>query len=408
VALNPLILASGQAILWYDYIGNYLRRIDSMPKRTKLITAMLLVIIIVISFGAGYILGHTAFSSSPEGLDTIGQAWDIIFTEYIDRSKLASSNLSHAAIEGMVESIDDPYTSFLEAEYYEIGMSSLEGEFDGIGAYVTIQDEKLMIIAPIADSPADKAGIKAGDIILEIDGEPVIDMSLAEAIIKIRGPKGTSVRLLVLHEGGNEPEEIAVIRARVELPSVRFEMEGDIAYINITQFSERTDDELSSVLDDLDENTTKAIILDLRGNPGGLLETVIDVASRFISEGIVVEIMNNQGKVATLTVNTNMPTTDLPMVVLVDKTSASGSEVLAGALQDHNRAIVAGNTTYGKGSVNILRRLDDGSGLYITTARWLTPNGRIIEGQGIEPDIRLELTGEDAIHWAVDYLLGSE
>jgi len=379
-----------------------------MPKRTKLITAMLLVIIIVISFGAGYILGHTAFSSSPEGLDTIGQAWDIIFTEYIDRSKLASSNLSHAAIEGMVESIDDPYTSFLEAEYYEIGMSSLEGEFDGIGAYVTIQDEKLMIIAPIADSPADKAGIKAGDIILEIDGEPVIDMSLAEAIIKIRGPKGTSVRLLVLHEGENEPEEIAVIRARVELPSVRFEMEGDIAYINITQFSERTDDELSSVLDDLDENTTKAIILDLRGNPGGLLETVIDVASRFISEGIVVEIMNNQGKVATLTVNTNMPTTDLPMVVLVDKTSASGSEVLAGALQDHNRAIVAGNTTYGKGSVNILRRLDDGSGLYITTARWLTPNGRIIEGQGIEPDIRLELTGEDAIHWAVDYLLGSE
>ena len=379
-----------------------------MPKRTKLITAMLLVIIIVISFGAGYILGHTAFSSSPEGLDTIGQAWDIIFTEYIDRSKLASSNLSHAAIEGMVESIDDPYTSFLEAEYYEIGMSSLEGEFDGIGAYVTIQDEKLMIIAPIADSPADKAGIKAGDIILEIDGEPVIDMSLAEAIIKIRGPKGTSVRLLVLHEGENEPEEIAVIRARVELPSVRFEMEGDIAYINITQFSERTDDELSSVLDDLDENTTKAIILDLRGNPGGLLETVIDVASRFISEGIVVEIMNNQGKVATLTVNTNMPTTDLPMVVLVDKTSASGSEVLAGALQDHNRAIVAGNTTYGKGSVNILRRLDDGSGLYITTARRLTPNGRIIEGQGIEPDIRLELTGEDAIHWAVDYLLGSE
>jgi carboxyl-terminal processing protease len=395
-------------ILWYDYIGNYLRRIDSMPKRTKLITAMLLVIIIVISFGAGYILGQTNFSSSLEGLDIIEQAWDIIFTEYIDRSKLASSNLSHAAVEGMVESIDDPYTSFLEAEYYEIGMSSLEGEFDGIGAYVTIQDEQLMIIAPIADSPADKAGIKAGDIILEIDGEPVIDMSLAEAIIKIRGPKGTSVSLLVLHEGDSEPEEIAVIRARVELPSVRFEMEGDIAYINITQFSERTDDELSSVLDDLDENTTKAIILDLRGNPGGLLETVIDVASRFISEGIVVEIMNNQGKVATLTVNTNMPTTDLPMVVLVDKTSASGSEVLAGALQDHNRAIVAGNTTYGKGSVNILRRLDDGSGLYITTARWLTPNGRIIEGQGIEPDIRLELTGEDAIHWAVDYLLGSE
>jgi carboxyl-terminal processing protease len=379
-----------------------------MSKITKLVIALLLVAVIVLAFGAGYTFGLRNLPGSGEGLDKVGQAWNIIFTDYVDRDKLETSTLSRGAIEGMLESLDDPYSSYLEAEHYELGLSSLEGEFNGIGAYVTIKDKQLTIIAPIADSPADKAGIRAGDIILEINGEPVMDMSLAEAIIKIRGPKGTAVKLLILHEGETEPEEIEIIRTRVEVPSIRFEMEGDIAYINITQFSERTEQELSLALQDLAEKKAKGIILDLRGNPGGLLETVVDVASHFLPEGTVVDIMTNQGKVATLKVAKRAPTTDLPIVVLVDKASASGSEVLAGALQDHSRAIVAGNTTYGKGSVNILRRLDDGSGLYITTARWLTPGGRLIEGRGIEPDQKLELTGEDAIRWAVDYLTGSQ
>ena len=261
-----------------------------------------------------------------------------------------------------------------------------------------------MIIAPIADSPADKAGIKAGDTILEINGEPVVDMSLAEAIIKIRGPKGTAVRLLILHEGETEPEEIEIIRARVELHSVRFEMKEDIAHINVTQFSERTKEELFPSLQSLAEKKARGIILDLRHNPGGLLESVVDVASYFLHDGTVVDIIDNQGNMTTLQVKTSALTTDLPMVVLVDNASASGSEVLAGALQDHGRATIAGTKTYGKGSVNILHRLDDGSGLYITTARWFTPHGHLIEGEGIAPDHELELTGEDAIQWAVDYL----
>lgn len=379
-----------------------------MSKTTKLLIGLLLVAVIALAFGAGFAFGRQRPSSSGEGLDIVGQAWNIILTDYVDRDKLETSMLKQGAIEGMLESLDDPYSSYLEPEDYELGLSSLEGEFNGIGAYVTIEDKQLMIIAPIADSPADQAGIKAGDIILEINGEPVVEMSLAEAIIKIRGPKGTSVKLLVLHEGETEPEEIEIIRTRVELPSVDFEMEGDIAHINITQFSERTDDELSPALQSLEKEKARGIILDLRGNPGGLLETVIDVASHFLSEGNIVDVVTNQGKVATLKVNTGTSTTDLPMVVLVDSTSASGSEVLAGALQDHGRAIVAGNTTYGKGSVNILHQLDDGSGLYITTARWLTPSGRLIEGQGIKPDQKLELTGEDAIRWAVGYLTSHE
>lgn len=379
-----------------------------MSKTIKLTIGLLLVVVIALSFGAGYTFGLRNYSRLGGGLDTIGQAWYIIFADYVDRDNLDPATLSHAAIKGMLESLDDPYASFLKPEYYELGVSNLEGEFEGIGAYVTIKDKQLTIIAPIPDSPADKAGIEAGDIILEIDGDSVTDMSFAEAIIKIRGPEGTSVRLLILHHSETEPLEIEIIRAMVEVPSVHFKMEGDIAYINITDFTARTEDELSQALQSLADEKIKGIILDLRGNPGGFLDTVIDVTSHFLSEGIVVQIMNNQGNVKSLKVNTGKTAIDLPMIVLVDNASASGSEVLAGALQDHGRAIIAGNITYGKGSVNVIRKLDDGSGLYITTARWLTPNGHLIEGQGIEPDKNLELTGDDAVQWAVDYLTDNE
>jgi carboxyl-terminal processing protease len=378
-----------------------------MSRTTKLIISMLVIVIIAISFGVGFTVGHKNPSSPGEELDIVDQAWNIIINKYVDRDKINTGNLSRAAIEGMLESLNDPYSSYLGAENYNLGVSSLQGEFEGIGAYVTVEDKQLMIVAPIADSAADEAGIKAGDIILEIDGEPVADMSLSEAILRIRGPRGTAVMLLVLHEGETEPVEIEIIRTTVEVPSVRFEMKGDIAYIRITDFTARTADELYDVLKDMDNNT-RGIVIDLRGNPGGLLSTVVDVTSYFLSEGVIVEIMTNQGKEASLRVDTGKATYDLPMVVLVDNTSASGSEVLAGALQDHGRAIVAGNTTYGKGSVNELLKLDDGSGLYLTVARWVTPNGRLIEGQGIEPDIKLEVTGEDAVQWAVDYLTNGE
>ena len=379
-----------------------------MSKITKVILGALLVAVIALSFGAGYMLGGTNLPSSDDGLGIVEQAWNFIFTDYVDKDKLDTATMKRAAIDGMVEALDDPYTSYLGAEGYELGLSSLEGEFDGIGAHITIKDEQLTIIAPIADSPAAKADVRPGDIILEIDGEPASEMSLAEAVLNIRGPRGTPVRLLILHEGESEPVEIEIVRATVKLSSVRLEMRGEIAYINITQFSERTDEELSPVLRSVIEKEAGGIILDLRSNPGGLLETVVDVASHFLTEGIVVNVVSNKETLATMKVRHSEVTTDLPMVVLVDKYSASGSEVLAGALQDHGRAAIAGSKTYGKGSVNVLRQLSDGSGLYITTARWLTPDGRLIEGEGIPPDYELELGGEDAILWAVDYLMGRE
>jgi carboxyl-terminal processing protease len=392
-----------------------------MPSTNRLILTFILIIVIALAFAGGYIFSiyHDAnggplasvanqTASDKERRESIEQAWNIIFADYVDKAKLNSGNMSRAAIVNMIDTLNDPYTSYLDEQQYELGKAALEGTYNGIGAYVTIKDKQLTIISPIADSPADKAGIKAGDIILQIDGEPVSDLSLAEAIIKIRGPRDTAVKLLILHENDAKPIEIEIIRATLELPSIRFEMMGRIAYINISDFTERTADELSDILNKLETHDTDGIILDLRGNPGGLLEPVINVASHFLTEGIVLEMKNNDNKVTTFRANADMPTTDLPVVVLVDRASASGSEVLAGALQDHNRAVIAGTTTYGKGSVNMLYRLSDGSGIYVTTARWFTPNGRLIEGQGIEPDIKLELMEEEAVQWAIDNLNNSK
>jgi len=370
----------------------------------NIVIPILLVVSLALSFGAGCALGLGTSPGPSQGLDVIEQAWNIIFRDYVDKDRLSASTLSQAAIEGMIEAIDDPYTSYLNAEDYRLSLTSLEGEFGGIGAHVTVKDEQLTIIAPIAGSPADEAGIRAGDIIVEVDGQPTAEMSLAEAVLKIRGPEGTSVRLLILHQGDTEPEEIEITRAKIELPSVRFEMRGDIAYINITHFSRRTSEELSLVLESVIQQMATGIILDLRSNPGGSLEAVVDTASYFLKEGVVVNVVDNQEKQTALEVEPNGVTIDLPLVVLVDNYSASGSEVLAGALQDYGRATIAGTKTHGKGSVNILRPLKDGSGLYITTARWLTPNGRLIEGEGLYPDYELELVGEDAIQWAIDYL----
>ena len=381
-----------------------------MPKKIKI--AMITLLLggsLALSVGAGCAPEAQTPPGLGEGLDSIAEVWDIILNDYVGKDSIDTDALSQAAIEGLLEALDDPYSAFLDEETYQMSLSDLEGKFEGIGAYVTVQEDgQIIIIAPIADSPAAKAGIKPGDIILEIDGNLASEMSLVEAILYIRGPKGIPVILQVLHQGETESEEIEIVRAEIEVSSVYFEMRGDTAYINISYFSARTNEELSSVLQSMTQEAATGIVLDLRNNPGGLLQTVIDVASHFLEKGVVLDVVDNQGGHSTSTVGSGGATTDLPLVVLVNSYSASGSEVLAGALQDYARATIAGTTTYGKGSVNILRRLKDGSGLYITTARWLTPNGRPIEGKGIDPDYQLELEGEDAIQWAIDYLKNSK
>lgn len=375
-----------------------------MSRLKKFTIIVSLVAVVAFSFAGGCAASGRVAQPPASGVTTINEAWNIIFSDYVDQTRLDARALSRAAIEGMLKELNDPYTSYLDPENYKLSTSSLGGQFDGIGATVALREGKLTIIAPMPDSPAAKAGIKSGDVILEINGKSTEGLSLETAVLSIRGPRGTAVKLLVLHLDDPKPVEIEIIRARVEVVSVSYEMKEDIAYININHFSERTSAEVTVALQGT--KGAKGIVLDLRSNPGGLLEAVIDVASHFLSEGIVVQVRSNQQQLTTREAKPSNTTTDLPVVVLTDNFSASGSEVLSGALQDHRRAVIAGTQTFGKGSVNVLRPLSDGSGIYITTARWLTPNGRLIEGKGIEPDIKLELKDEEAIRWAIDYLHG--
>ena len=375
-----------------------------MSNTNRVIIILATLVIIGLSFSAGLLFGLGDPYSQGEGTDIINQAWSEIRTEYVDRDAIDTETLSHGAIKGMLQALDDPYSSFLNTEEYTIYSSDFQGTFEGIGAYITVKEGKLSVIAPIADSPAEKAGVKAGDIILEIDGESVENMSFAEAILKIRGPQGTLLELLITREGESEPFLIEITRDKVEVASVRLEMKEDFAHITITEFTERTGKEMAEILQDIDGDTTRGIILDVRGNPGGILYVVVEVASHFLDEDIILHIKDNLGNVSPTNRVEVTPVINLPIVVLVDNASASGSEVLAGALQDYDRAIIAGTKTFGKGSVSQFIELNDGSAILLTISRWLTPDSYLIEGQGIEPDIELEVTGEEAVQWAIDYL----
>ena len=382
-----------------------------MSKTIKvLMIALFLGVLLTLSFSAGCVISTGVVPKTDQGLEVVREVWGIIFRDYVDKDRLDASALSEGAIKGILEVLDDPYTSYLDKQAYQLSLSSLEGKLEGIGAQVGSREGKLMIVAPIAGSPADKAGIRPGDMVLEVDGISTSEMSLEEAVLHIRGPKGTVVRLLILHQGETEAKVIEIVRAEIKISDVYFEMIGDMAYIRISHFSERTNEELLPVLESITREKAVGIILDLCTNPGGLLEEVVDVTGRFLKEGVVVYVVDNQGQRESLSIKPGGLTTELPLVVLVDNYSASGSEVLAGALQDYSRATIAGAVTYGKGSVNALHRLKDGSGLYVTTGRWLTPNGRLIEGKGISPDpgCELELKEVDAIQWAMDYLKGNK
>jgi carboxyl-terminal processing protease len=375
----------------------------------KIIMISLLVAVsMVVSFSAGCVLIRQTVSTTDSHLEAVNEAWNIIFRDYVDQSRLDASKLSQAAIKGMVEAVNDPYTVYLDPEAYQSFSSSLQGKFEGIGATVGVKNGQIQVIAPISGSPAEKAGIRAGDIILGVNGESIEGLSPEEVVLLIRGPKGTSVRVTVQHQGESTPVELEIVRAELDLPSVFFEMRGDIAYIRFYQFTDRTDSELSPVLERLAQENATGIVLDLRSNPGGYLNAVVDVASHFLKDGVVVYVVDNKGEETSYKVKSTSVTTDLPLVVLTDNFSASGSEVLAGGIQDYKRGIVAGTTTYGKGSADTLHELEDGSAIYITIARWLTPNRRLIEGKGIEPDYELALEGDDAIQWAINYLKGQK
>jgi carboxyl-terminal processing protease len=334
---------------------------------------------------------------SPE-LKVVWETWAFLTKDYVDRANLDPAKLSEAAIRGMLEALGDPHTGYVSAETMQVDSNDVfQGKFEGIGANVQMNAAgKIVIVAPIAGSPAEAAGIRSGDIILEVDGESIEGWSLLDAVNRIRGPEGTPVRLLVLHIGALDPIEVEIVRGVIPLEHVFLRSApGDkIVHIRLTSFYPETAEQMASLVRAAVGQGAQGLILDLRDNPGGLLSSVIAVASQFLDSGLVLYQIDGNGTKTNHKVREGGQLTKLPMVVLVNQGSASASEVLTGALMDHGRATIIGSTTFGKGSVNILRPLSNGGGVWITTAHWFTPNGHLIQGTGIKPDI--EVGGFDA------------
>ena len=386
-------------------------------KRTNFVFAVLIICLLSFSvFGAGCSIVkeklqpatviEKQLSNLPPEFNILSDVWNVLSQDYVDKGKLDVTKLSRGAVKGMLEALDDPYTVYVAPETYKLELSSFEGKFYGIGAEVGIKDKQLMIIAPRVGSPAEKAGIKAGDKVLKINGEDTSKTTLTEAVLKIRGPEGTTVNLLILHQGESDPVEIKIIRGEIRLESVSTEMRGDIAYIKVNEFLKSTGGDLRAALADVIKKGATGIVLDLRNNPGGLLDAAIDVASQFLARGIVVDVVYSEGKDIPVFVKQGGIATNLQLVVLVNGGSASASEIVAGALQDYGRAKLIGSKTFGKGSVQQIRNLKDGSAVHVTTARWLTPSGRPINGVGLTPDFVLDLEGDALVAWAINYLKG--
>ena len=328
----------------------------------------------------------------PPEFDRLAEVWKLLQEEHIDGGSLDAEALSAGSIRGLLQALDDPYASFLNAEQYQVESQDFKGFFEGIGAHVSMRDGQLVIIAPMQGSPAEKAGIRPGDEILAINGGSTAQITLLEAVSKIRGKKGTSVDLLVLHLNQPEPLTITVIRGVIPLDSVRLTMLADgVGHLRIFSFGDKTNEELEKALKEFKDAEGAGLVLDLRNNPGGLLRSVVDVAGQFLDDGLVLYEVNAQGERRDWDAESGGDGRDIPLVVLVNQFSASASEVLSGALMDHDRAEVIGVTTFGKGSVNTLRPLSDGSGVYFTIGRWYTPLGTLIEGEGITPDIIVDI-----------------
>ena len=300
-----------------------------------------------------------------------------------------SQKLIYGAIRGMVKTLD-PHSSFMTKEEHAELMVETQGSFSGIGIEITVKDKVLTVVSPIEDTPGYKAGLKAGDKIVKVGDESTMDMSLTEAVKRIRGPEGTDVKLTIVREGEEKPLEFSITRGVIPLKSVRYySLSPEIGYVRVSNFQGNTSEDLTSALEDLEKGgKMKGLIIDLRNNPGGLLSQAIDVSDLFLDSGVIVTTKGRSSS-HNITASAHKEGTkrDYPIVVLVNGGSASASEIVAGALQDNKRALILGSRTFGKGSVQTILPLSDGSGLRLTTARYYTPNGTSIQSSGITPDL---------------------
>jgi carboxyl-terminal processing protease len=366
----------------------------------------MLILTLLIGGGAGFLAGifvprpaaqATTCPETPEicaDFAVFWEVWQLASDRFVDSDAIDPATMTFGAINGMLDSLGDQgHTRFLSAEEAVAWDESLRGSFEGIGAYVDVRDGRPIIIAPIEGAPAEAAGLRAGDQVLAVNGEPTDGWTVDRLISNVRGPRGTDVTLTVLHPGETAPVDITITRASVDVPSVTWRILDDqTGLVKISSFDDDTGTELEEALSAAQAAGARAIVLDLRNNPGGFLTEAVKAASQFLPSGsTILREVDRSGREKSTVVRSPGVAQTIPVVVLVNENSASAAEILSGALQENGRAVIVGESTFGTGTVLTPFRLDDGSRLLLGTSEWLTPEGRQIRGQGITPDEQVAL-----------------
>jgi len=347
---------------------------------------LLSLILSIAFFALGWLIGDNLKSSINElDLTKFWKAYKVIQNRYV--GEVNKDLLIEGSIRGLVDSLADPYSVYLSADEKLELETDLMGKFEGIGAELTIKNNKIIIVSPISGSPAQKAGLKPNDVILKIDDQETQSMSLDQAVQLIRGPKGTQVILSIIREGEADPREFKLIRENIKVDSVTWHFQDNIAIMEIRQFGPDTEKLAKKAAKEISAKQASAMIVDLRNNPGGYLNTVAPIVSLFVPPSVYVIEIDRKGRELKLSTSGSPILPDIPLYILVNAGSASAAEIFAGAMQDHRRATVIGQKTFGKGSVQDIIEFRDGSAIRLTIAKWLTPNRRVIDSVGIEPDV---------------------
>lgn len=343
---------------------------------------------------SGILVPASAKSDSQPNFQLLNEAWNTINQKYVDRQAIQAKPLEYGAVSGMVDALGDTgHSRFLSPEMVQEEQNFTQGQFEGIGAEVQMKNGQVVIVAPIDNSPAQKAGLKPGDIILKVDGQDVQDLPLNDVVSKILGPAGSKVTLTIFHPDSGSTEDITLTRARIVLQNVSWaRIPGtDLAYLRLAAFSQGISDDLKKALQDIQSQGYKGVVLDLRNNPGGLLDESVNASSQFLSSGLVLKVKDANGHITDIPVKRGGVATQIPVVVLINQGTASAAEIMSGALQDASRAQLIGETTFGTGTVLNQFSLSDGSALLLATEEWLTPTGRVIWHKGISPNTKVTL-----------------
>lgn len=376
-------------------------------------TSSAAVLAIVVLLGSGFAMGYGAGRKHPEEItvqgvvnpnnpsgnvdfSTFWEAWQLVQDNYLKNDSVSARNKMYGAIGGMVRSLGDPYSEFFNPQESKKFQEDVNGNFSGIGAEIGIRKQILTVIAPLKDSPAMRAGLKSGDQVLKIGATSTQDLSLDQSVQFIRGPEGTKVTLNVFRASWDKPKDFIITRANIVAPTLDFSMKGDVAYIQLYGFNANASGLFANAVSQAQNSKAKYMVLDLRDDPGGYLEVAVDIAGWFLKRGtLVVKEESRQGTMDEFRAQGNGSLANMPVVVLINAGSASASEILAGALRDARGVKLIGETSFGKGTVQQLKDLEDGSSIKITIAHWVLPKGQILEGTGLKPDVEVKLTDQD-------------